>query len=453
MQTFYGSVFLEVYMLKLKSFLKFVLPSVLAFALSGVYSIADGFFVGNRLGDNALAAVNVAYPVTAFIQAAGTGIGMGGAIQYSVAAGAATHGNKNKHLTISCILLAAASALLTLIFAFVSSPLLRLFGAEGETYVLAEEYLKLIVFGAVFQIFGTGLVPFIRNMGGSVAAMAAMIAGFVTNIALDYVFVWVIDWGMTGAAAATVIGQAVTLSVCAGYLLFKKQKLTLSPAGGIGRLIGKTLLIGLSPFGLTFSPNLTLIFVNKSASLIGGEFAVACYAAVSYVSCVALLLLQGISDGSQPLMSQYFGEGNEQSAKRVRTYGFIFAAATAVVCCIALFFAREYMAGLFGASAEVSGEVAKILPLFTAGYLFAGVTRMTAAYFYATDKSWRAYILIFGEPAILLILLLFMPALLGVWGTWISVPLSQAVISIVSAVFLFIFRTKKSGSTESKQNV
>ena len=160
------------------------------------------------MGDNALAAVNVAYPVTAFIQAAGTGIGMGGAIQYSVAAGAAAHGNKNKHLTISCILLAAASALLTLIFAFVSSPLLRLFGAEGETYVLAEEYLKLIVFGAVFQIFGTGLVPFIRNMGGSVAAMAAMIAGFVTNIALAYVFVWVIDWGMAGAAAASVIRQA-----------------------------------------------------------------------------------------------------------------------------------------------------------------------------------------------------------------------------------------------------
>lgn len=453
MQTFYGSVFLEVYMLKLKSFLKFVLPSVLAFALSGVYSIADGFFVGNRLGDNALAAVNVAYPVTAFIQAAGTGIGMGGAIQYSVAAGAATHGNKNKHLTISCILLAAASALLTLIFAFVSSPLLRLFGAEGETYVLAEEYLKLIVFGAVFQIFGTGLVPFIRNMGGSVAAMAAMIAGFVTNIALDYVFVWVIDWGMTGAAAATVIGQAVTLSVCAGYLLFKKQKLTLSPAGGIGRLIGKTLLIGLSPFGLTFSPNLTLIFVNKSASLIGGEFAVACYAAVSYVSCVALLLLQGISDGCQPLMSRALGEGDRAGIHRARNYGFILSAILALVCCIALFFARNHIAGLFGASDEVSEQVAKILPLFTLGYIFAGATRMTAAYFYATEKTGRAYILIFGEPAVLLILLLFMPQIFGIWGTWMSVPLSQVVISAVSALFLFLFRTKKPNDPKSGENV
>ena len=455
-QIFWQSMFAclrESLMVTVRAFLKYVLPSMLAFALSGVYSIADGFFVGNQLGDNALAAVNIAYPITAFIQAAGTGIGMGGAIRFAIAAGGTAPESRHKYFAASCILLAAASVLLTAVFAFASAPLIRLFGAEGDTYALAEEYIRVIVWGAVLQIFGTGLVPFIRNMGGSVAAMAAMIAGFVTNIVLDYVFVWVTGWGMTGAAAATVIGQAATLIVCAGYLIAKKQKLSLRLGKGAGRLMRQILLIGLSPFGLTFSPNITLILVNKFAAISGGEFAVACYATVSYISCVVLLLLQGISDGSQPLMSQYFGEGNEQSAKRVRTYGFIFAAATAVVCCIALFFAREYMAGLFGASAEVSNEVAKILPLFTAGYLFAGVTRMTAAYFYATDKSWRAYILIFGEPAMLLILLLFMPALLGVWGTWISVPLSQVVISIVSAVFLFIFRTKKSGSTESKQNV
>ena len=440
-------------MVKIRGFLKFVLPSMLAFALSGVYSIADGFFVGNQLGDNALAAVNVAYPVTAFIQAAGTGIGMGGAIQFSIAASGDQPEKRGKFFAASCILLAAASVLLTLVFAFASAPLLRLFGAEGETYVLAEEYLKLIVYGAVFQIFGTGLVPFLRNMGGSVAAMAAMIAGFVTNIVLDYVFVWVTGWGMTGAAAATVIGQAVTLAVCAGYLFLKKQKPDFRLGQGAGSILGKVLLVGLSPLGLTFSPNITLILVNKSAALSGGEFAVACYAAVSYVSCEALQLLQGVSDGCQPLMSRSFGENDEAGAKRVRNYGFVLAAVTALVCCVALFLVRNHIAGLFGASEEVSAQVANILPLFSIGYLFASVSRMTSAYFYATNKTGRAYILIFGEPAALLVFLLFMPQLLGIGGTWLSVPLSQIVIAAVSALFLFLFRTKKPRPQESKENV
>ena len=91
-------------MVKIRGFLKFVLPSMLAFALSGVYSIADGFFVGNQLGDNALAAVNVAYPVTAFIQAAGTGIGMGGAIQFSIAASGEQPEKRGKFFAASCIL-------------------------------------------------------------------------------------------------------------------------------------------------------------------------------------------------------------------------------------------------------------------------------------------------------------------------------------------------------------
>lgn len=95
-----------------------------------------------------------------------------------------------------------------------SEQILRMFGAKGELLILAEEYIKYIIYGAVFQILGTGLVPIIRNTGSSFGAMTVMIAGFLTNIILDYLLVWVLPYGMAGAAVATIIGQAVTMLIC-----------------------------------------------------------------------------------------------------------------------------------------------------------------------------------------------------------------------------------------------
>lgn len=259
-----------------REFIRYVLPSMLAFALSGIYSITDGFFVGNELGDGALTAINVAYPLTAFIQATGTGIGMGGAVLFTLAAASASPEGKRKYFGISLVLLALSGAALTALIFLVSPPVLRIFGAEGETLALAEEYIRFIALGSLFQVLGTGLTPFIRNMGGTVTAMSAMIAGFVTNIVLDYLFVWVLPWGMTGAAVATVIGQAATFCVCLGYLVVKKQKPDFRFGGRAFRFAGKTLLVGVTPFGLAFSPNFMLIFVNFSASAVGGQFALNC---------------------------------------------------------------------------------------------------------------------------------------------------------------------------------
>lgn len=215
-----------------KSFFRYIIPSMLAFALSGVYAIADGFFVGNAMGDNALAAINIAYPLTAFLQAAGTGIGMGGAVPYSIYAGQKDPRRSSQYFGTSLLLLAASSLLLTLLFLAASPLVLTLFGASGEIYTLGCEYLRYISLGAVFQILGTGLVPFIRNMGGAVTAMAAMVAGFVGNIVLDYLFVWVFGWGMRGAAIATDAGQAMTFLVCLVFFIAIKNRLRLfnSPA-------------------------------------------------------------------------------------------------------------------------------------------------------------------------------------------------------------------------------
>lgn len=419
-----------------KEFLRCVIPSMLAFALSGIYAIADGFFVGNALGDSALAAINVAYPLTAFLQAVGTGLGMGGAVEYAISLGTNDRTRSRQYFGMSLIMLVLSSVVLTLIYLPAAPYILQFFGATGSILAFAQEYILYITFGAVFQILGTGIVPFIRNMGGSIAAMAAMIAGFCTNIILDYLFVWVYPLGMMGAAAATVIGQAVTFLVCLICLFIKKEAPLFRFQGRRISLMKNILKVGLSPFGLTFSSNITLILINKSAALAGGALAVTYYAPVSYISCVVLLLLQGVSDGCQPLLSRSYGEGNTETTKKYRNLAYRFGFFTALISFIVLFFAGRKIAELFGASGSIAENAAAILPIFLFGYLFVSISRVTTAYFYATAKNMWAYILIYGEVLFLFVLLLFVPKLAGISGTWVSVPVSQLFAMGLSLLFI-----------------
>lgn len=416
-----------------KKFFRFVIPSMLAFALSGVYAIADGFFVGNALGDDALAAVNIAFPLTAFLQAVGTGVGMGGAIEYAINAGNQNEIRGRQYMGMAVLLLGGFSILFTALFLLAGPQVLGLFGASGDILGYSSEYLRFVSYGAVFQIAGTGLVPFIRNIGGAVTAMAAMVTGFITNIVLDYLFVWVLPWGVVGAAVATAIGQAMTFLVCLVFFILKKHAPAFQFDGDGGYLMSRILGVGLSPFGLTYSPNITLILLNKSAVIFGGNIAVTCYAPISYISAVVMLLMQGVSDGSQPLLSLSYGEGRHDTTKAVRNLAYRFAFGVAVACSAVLFLLRGKAANLFGASEQVAALVAQILPIFIVGFLFVSVSRVTTAYFYATGKDLWAYILIYGEPLALCVLLLILPNVMGsVNGAWISVPLSQIIAMLLS---------------------
>lgn len=208
---------------RFKPFAACVFPAVFAFALSGIYAIVDGFFVGRSIGDTGLSAINIAYPVTALIQAAGTGTGMGGAVMYSVRLAEKRDSEAENFMKGVFFYLALTGILLTVILFPLTDPLLSLMGADGELMKPGREYLSVIVLGSVFQVFGTGVVPLIRNQGKSVQAMYCMIGGFVTNIFLDYLFVWVLRLGMAGAAWASVAGQAVTMA--GGLLCMRGQKI------------------------------------------------------------------------------------------------------------------------------------------------------------------------------------------------------------------------------------
>lgn len=422
-------------MSEFRTFFKYVIPSILSFALSGVYAIVDGYFVGNSIGDIGLSTINVAYPITAFLQAVGTGIGMGGAVYYSISRAEQKEKRAMEFMASSLWILIISSILFTFLTYIATTPLLRLLGAEGQLLALGEEYTKIIALGAGLQIIGTGLVPFIRNHGGPFYAMVAMIAGFVANIILDYVFVWKLGQGIGGAALATVIGQGITMLIALVYLLRKKLFTLAVPIRKLANYSKSIIKIGVAPFGLTMTPNISLIIINRFSIYYGGDQAVAVYACIAYIICIVYLILQGVGDGSQPIISQYYGAKQIRRLKEIRKLAYGFGLLLAALSCIIMYVTKDYIGILFGSSPEVNAEISKILPIFLISVPFVAICRVTTASFYATEESVFSYILTFIEPIFMLVFMFILPPLFGgqimIWWSTVFARVLSACLALI----------------------
>lgn len=421
----------------MKAFLKYVLPSVLSFALSGVYAIIDGFFIGNSMGDIGLSTINVAYPIVALIQALGTGLGMGGAIYYSISHAEKKEAEAKEYTATAFWLLIFSSFFTSIIILLMNDSLLKLLGANAQLLILGHEYLVIIALGAGLQIMSTGLVPFIRNHGGSAYAMISMMAGFITNIILDYRYVWIFNQGVRGAAFATVIGQGVTMLMALAYLIWYRQLSFRVMLPNIMKSSLSILKVGIAPFGLVMTPNIVLMMINRFSILYGGEKAVAVYACIAYVMCILDLILQGVGDGSQPLISWYYGKKDYTQMKHIRKLAYEFSIVLSLIGCIIMYFEKAHIGILFGSSNEVNREIIFVLPIFLLSAPFAAYTRITIASFYATEESTFSYLLTFSEPFFLFLFILLLPPL---WGGQRMIWWSSVFARIGSALFAFILQ-------------
>lgn len=415
-----------------KKFFSYVIPSILAFALSGVYTIVDGFFIGQSLGDTGLTAITLGYPISALIGAVGTGLGLSGAIRFTILNAQGETQKRQECFSGTTLLMLLTAGLLTAILFAFAQPILHLLGARGNMLMLCVMYAQVIALGAVFQLLATGFVPFIRNMGGATVAMIAMAFGFATNIALDYVFVWAMNWGMAGAAWATIIGQAVTMIVAVIFFLVKKSGFCLPELRELCRLWKNVLIVAISPFGLTFSSIITMLLINRFLLLYWDEQAVAVYGCIGYITAILYLLLQGVGDGSQPLISQYYGRDDQSSVQAVRKLAYLTAAAITAVCTISVYLARAKVGTLFGASTEANAGVIRYLPLFLATLLFLAFVRITTSYFYATENNGLSYLLVYAEPVCTLLMLLILPPMLKLTGVWLAEPVAQVITFVIA---------------------
>lgn len=442
-----------------------VIPSLLAFALSGLYVIVDGFFVGNRIGDIGLSTINLVYPVECLFQAVGTGIGMGGAVLYTLNRCDGKPDRAAADLWLMNLLLLGFSVFFTIFFYVNIDWIISGLGGTGELAFLGREYLAIIIFGSIPQIFATGLIPIIRNNNGATYAMISMASGFIGNILMDFLFVWVLELSVRGAALATILGQALTAVLALLFVIrhripmfgrirareksvtaqeksvaAQEKSMAAHKRSIAAQETGRILKTGLSPFGLTISPIVSLFFINRYSLVYGGEDAVAAYACIVYVVTILYMMFQGVGDGAQPLMSESFGRGNQREMELYLRMGLIASEAVAAAGIILIGLGKYRIAGLFGASDLVSEMTAQSLPVFLVGMPFMALSRLCSSVFYAQERNINAFVLVYAEPALLILFLQFLPGQHGQDGVWWSMALAQIVNACIAIAELLFIR-------------
>ena len=417
-------------------YLKFVIPTMVTFTLTGIYSIVDGIFVGHAVGDAGLAGINVAYPLVCLILALGTGIGMGGGVISSIRRGRGDVAAEQAVIGTTLVLLVAVSIPVAIAYNVAAEPACRALGGQGETLHQAVLYLEVIALGVPFQLVTTGCLPLIRNKGQVAYAMFVQVVAGLVNVGLDWLFIMEFGWGVQGGAAATVVAEMTAFVGIAVFFTWRANRIpprALIPKAPIAAHILK---LGLAPFGLTMLPEVSTVVNNVSLSHYGGETALAAYAAIAYVAYFVQVMIQSVGDGSQPLISVYRGAGEADTVRRLRNTNYAVAIAFGAVGLALMFALRNAIPLLFGASDAAAGVIAFALPVFSICYVFYGFTHTTTSYFYAVDDARSSNILVVSEAVIVCVVVFCLSAAFGVDGVWFSPTVLQMCLCVIAAVLL-----------------
>lgn len=422
-----------------KDFYRYVLPSMVSMLLSGFYSMVDGIFVGNAAGSQALAAINLVYPIQACMNATAFGLGVGGAVLMSKHMGSEEYDQADRAMGTTLSLLTIAGLGLMGFFWLTKDSIIHLLGATGEIAQYANEYISIIILCGIFPVLGNGVTPLIRNRGKTIEATLFMSSGLVTNILLDYVFVFRLRMGLAGAAIATVTAQMVVACLALFYLIKTNREVFTLHNLAISAARLKTILrIGISPFGQTLIPSVIIVLTNWQCIRYGGDDALAVFSLLSYVLASVQLLLQGVGDGVQPLLSFYYGAGQKEHIrflfKKAISLSILISLSTAVGVCLLC----GQIVTLFGMSGPIAQQAMPALVITAFSFLMVGITRCISAYFYAVEQTRISSLLVYIEPCLFFPIALWtLPLFFQLDGVWAAYPVAQLALSVL-CVLLYL---------------
>ncbi len=414
---------------------RYILPAVISMVVVGTNANIDGFFIGRLLGDDGLAAINIVWPIVAFITSLGTGIGVGGSVILSRKRGegdaAGAESVKNTTLLFLLLVGLATGALCLLL----STPLLRLMGAEGAVLTYAAAYARVISLGATLQILAAGLVVLLRNDEKTYQSMAYALLGLALHVGLN--FLLASRWVMEGVAAATVLSQGVIM-VLGLWSLRPDRRIRCDL-----RHIGAILRGSMAPFGINFVPSLVLLLTNALALRWGGVAAVSAYAAMSYAVYTFDYVFQGVCDGIQPVVSYCHGAGDRGQERRAMVVAAVILAVFSCLCIALTPALVRLLPPLLGVSGEAAAIVARAFWIYAASYPFKAAVKYICSYYYAVEQQALSSALVYLDPLLLTpAFLLGLGQVFQLDGVWLAMPAAQVELTCMGLAVVLWKRKK-----------
>ena len=429
----------------LSQFLHFIAATVASLMVFSLYSIVDGLFVAKGVGEYAMSAVNLAVPFTnvlfsiAIIFAVGSSTII--AIYLGQEQGEKANGLFSQNLAL---LVAIGLTISVLVFVFLE-PFARLLGARGVTLPYTVDYLKGLAPFAVCFIVSYNMEVLIKTDGYPRIAILTVITGCLTNCALDYVAIFLLDWGVWGAAFATGLSQLLTCVIYLRHFLRGHNTFHFVKFKMDWRIYKRLLPIGVAD-GVTELCNGVMIFLfNRVILRCLGDDGLVCYTIIAYVNTLIINTMLGISQGSQPLVSYHYGKGDAAGYKKLLRYGFTAVGImTAVIFAGVMVFAPQ-IAGIFlGAEKpELLGSAAGALRRYGLCYILLGSNILMGGFLTAVERPKAAISISVGRGlAFQAGALLLLAAAVGGTGIWFAPVISEALCAVMAVWFLRRFLQK-----------
>lgn len=424
------------------------IPLTIAQMVQLLYNIVDRIYIGHldNVGDMALTGLGITFPLIVII-AAFTGLfGSGGVTLFSIIRGGRDDDGAEKIMgTVFSLLLISSVVLFVGCFLF-RRPILFLFGASEQSFLYADEYLKIYLWGTSFSMLSTGLNGFINAQGFPRVGMMSVVIGAVINIVLDPVFIFVFNMGVSGAALATVISQAVSATWVVGFLLSRKAALRLK----INNLkidtksLKQIIPLGFPGFVMQGTTSLVQVVCNNQLQLYGGDLYVGIQTVINSVREMVLLPAMGISQGAQPILGFNYGAGkNERVREGVRFFTKIEMVYT-LAAWIVVMLIPETLMGIFSDEPQIVEIGARMLNIYFFGFVFMAFQFSGQTTFQALGKAKQAIFFSLLRKAIIVVpLTVILPMLgLGVEGVFWAEPISNALggVSAFTAMWFMIYK-------------
>lgn len=420
-----------------KALFKLSLPAAVGILVMTLYNVVDTIFVGQVVGALAIGGVAVVLPVSMLIASFGMAIGIGGASIISRHMGAQQY-EKARQTFGNLITVIIIVGLITIFVGnLFAEPILTAFGAAGKIKPYAQEYYNIILIGAPLLGFAMMANSVARSEGNSKVAMISMIITAVVNILLDAVFLLYFDWGLKGAAYATLISQT-TITI---YLLryFASEGSMLSLNIKYWRLdwsiVKEAFSIGSSSFARQSASSVMAALINQSLLKYGGEASVAIYGIIYRVMMFTFFPMIGLVQGFLPLAGYSYGAQNYSRVKGVLRYAAKVITVISVLCFLMVMFMAENLVGLFTTNQEVLQDASRSLRIIGFSLPVIGFQMIGASFFQAIGKPLPALLLTLSRQCIFMIPLVFiLPSFYGMNGIFYSFPLAD-VISFTVTLF------------------
>ncbi|MBO5015359.1 MAG: MATE family efflux transporter [Bacteroides sp.] len=423
-----------------KLLMQYAIPAIIAMTATSLYNMVDSIFIGHGVGPLAISGLAITFPFMNLGAAFGAMVGVGASTLISVKLGQRDYSTAQTVLGNVITLNVIIGVVYSIVCLLFLDPILYFFGASADTIGYARDFMEVILLGNIFTHMYLGLNAVLRAAGHPQKAMYATINTVIINTILAPIFIYGFEWGIRGAAIATVIAQVISLTWQFKILTNKNELLHLRK--GIYRLqshiVKNMVAIGLSPFCMNVASCFIVIFINKGLKEYDGDLAIGAYGIVNRLAFICVMIVMGITQGMQPIAGYNYGAQQYQRVTKVLKLSIWGATAITTLTFLVGELMPELAASIFTTDQGLISRAAEGFRIVVLVFPIVGFQMVTSNFFQSIGMANKAIFLSLTRQLLFLLpCLIILPRFMGAAGIWWSMPISDLIASIVAGVLLY----------------